>query len=59
MSHLSGQWHALVKADNLLGPRHALDGVTSNLAVIEALLSSSRRAVAAAGFLLPLRKLDT
>jgi tetratricopeptide (TPR) repeat protein len=42
VGHLSGQWHALVKADNLLGPRYALDGVSSNLAVIEALLRSAR-----------------
>jgi transcriptional regulator with XRE-family HTH domain len=27
ISHLNEQWHALVKADNLLGPRHALPGV--------------------------------
>jgi hypothetical protein len=42
VNYLSGQWHALVKADNLLGPRHALDGVSSNLAVIGALLRSIR-----------------
>lgn len=36
--HLAGQWHALVKTDNLLGPRHALGAVRSHLGVIEALL---------------------
>jgi hypothetical protein len=39
ISHLNEQWHALVKADNLLGPRHALPGVINNLGVIDALLS--------------------
>ena len=27
IGHLDDQWHALVKTDNLLGPRHALAGV--------------------------------
>jgi transcriptional regulator with XRE-family HTH domain/tetratricopeptide (TPR) repeat protein len=40
--HLSAQWHALVKADNLLGPRHALEGVSSSLAVLDALLRTAR-----------------
>jgi transcriptional regulator with XRE-family HTH domain len=42
IGHLHGQWHALVKTDNLLGPRHALVGVSSNLRVIDALLPSVR-----------------
>jgi hypothetical protein len=36
--HLDDQWHALVKADNLLGPRHALGAVHTQLGVIGALL---------------------
>src|ERR1700722_19273050 len=40
--HLSDQWHALVKADNLLGPRHALEGVSRHLIVIDALLRTAR-----------------
>ena len=40
ISHLSDQWHALVKTDNLLGPRHALAGVTANLGVIDAMLTA-------------------
>lgn len=40
--HLSDQWHALVKTDNLLGPRHALAGVHAQLGVIDALLRSVR-----------------
>jgi transcriptional regulator with XRE-family HTH domain len=36
---LDDQWHALVRTDNLLGPRYALRG---QLAVIEALLRSVR-----------------
>jgi transcriptional regulator with XRE-family HTH domain len=40
--HLAGQWHALVKADNLLGPRCALAGVHTQLAVTEALLRVAR-----------------
>lgn len=37
---LDDQWHALVKADNLLGSRYARYGVCDQLAVIEALLAS-------------------
>ena len=40
--YLDDQWHALVKADNLLGPRHALGAVHAQLGVIEALLRSVR-----------------
>lgn len=40
--HLADQWHALVKTDNLLGPRHALGAVHTHLAVIEALLRAVR-----------------
>ncbi|HYK28042.1 MAG TPA: helix-turn-helix transcriptional regulator [Streptosporangiaceae bacterium] len=36
--HLAGQWHALVKTDNLLGPRYALGSVRTHLAAIEGLL---------------------
>ncbi|GAA3390290.1 hypothetical protein [Cryptosporangium minutisporangium] len=35
--YLDEQWHALVKADNLLGPRHALIGVSSHLAILQEL----------------------
>jgi transcriptional regulator with XRE-family HTH domain len=42
ISYLNEQWHALVKADNLLGPRHALPGVIKNLGVIDALLRAVR-----------------
>jgi tetratricopeptide (TPR) repeat protein len=41
-AHLGDQWHVLVKADNLLGPRHALGGVTTGLGVIDALLRTVR-----------------
>lgn len=40
--HLADQWHALVKTDNLLGPRYALGAVLTQLAVIEALLRATR-----------------
>lgn len=40
--HLAGQWHALVKTDNLLGPRCALGAVHAHLAAIEALLRMVR-----------------
>ncbi len=40
--HLDSQWHALVKTDNLLGPRHALAAVLTHLTVIEALLRATR-----------------
>jgi hypothetical protein len=39
---LDDQWHALVRTDNLLGPRHALGGVRDQLGVIDALLRSVR-----------------
>ena len=39
---LNDQWHALVRTDNLLGPRHALGGVRAQLDVIDALLRSIR-----------------
>jgi tetratricopeptide (TPR) repeat protein len=35
--HLREQWHALVKTDNLLGPRFALAGVLDQISVVEAL----------------------
>lgn len=42
IAHLNDQWHVLVKADNLLGPRHALGAVSVNLGVIDALLRTVR-----------------
>lgn len=39
---LDDQWHALVRTDNLLGPRHALGGVRDQLGVIDALLRQVR-----------------
>lgn len=42
LTHLREQWHLLVKTDNLLGPRHALAGVLDQIAIMEALLHSSR-----------------
>lgn len=45
--HLQEQWHALVRTDNLLGPRFALTAVLDHLAIIEDLLpatSGARRA---------------
>src|SRR5215472_8213092 len=42
-AHLGAQWHALVKTDNMLGPRHALDGVHAYLGVIGALLKPCGR----------------
>ena len=39
---LDDQWHALVRTDNLLGPRHALGGVRDQLGVIEILLRAVR-----------------
>jgi len=38
VAHLREQWHVLVRADNLLGPRRALAGVLEQLGVIEELL---------------------
>ena len=34
---MNDQWHALVRTDTLLGPRHALGGVRAQLALIEPL----------------------
>jgi tetratricopeptide (TPR) repeat protein len=42
LAHLRKQWHALVRTDNLLGPRFALTGVLSQIAIVEALLSALR-----------------
>lgn len=36
--HLREQWHALVRTDNLLGPRYALAGVLDQITVIEDVL---------------------
>jgi tetratricopeptide (TPR) repeat protein len=39
---LSEQWHAFVKINNLLGPRHALTGVRMQLDIIEILVRDIR-----------------
>lgn len=47
VDHLREQWHALVRTDNLLGPRFTLAAVRDYIAIIEELLpitSGSRRA---------------
>jgi tetratricopeptide (TPR) repeat protein len=41
-ANLTDQWHGLVKTDNLLGPRHALGGVRTHLAVLEGFLRITR-----------------
>ncbi|GAA1272811.1 hypothetical protein GCM10009609_39890 [Pseudonocardia aurantiaca] len=41
--HLREQWHALVRTDNLLGPRFALAGVLDQLAIIQELLRMTTR----------------
>jgi transcriptional regulator with XRE-family HTH domain len=40
--HLREQWHALVRTDNLLGPRFALAGVLNQISMVEALRSILR-----------------
>ncbi len=40
--YLREQWHALVKTDNLLGPRFALAGVLGQIEIVEALLPQLR-----------------
>jgi transcriptional regulator with XRE-family HTH domain len=42
LGHMQEQWHALVKTDNLLGPRYALTAVLSHLDVIGIILRSVR-----------------
>jgi DNA-binding XRE family transcriptional regulator len=42
LQHLREQWHALVRTDNLLGPRFALNGVLAQLEILEALRSIVR-----------------
>jgi hypothetical protein len=42
LTHPREQWHALVRTDNLLGPRFALAGVLGQIGVIEALLPELR-----------------
>jgi hypothetical protein len=42
LTHTREQWHALVRTDNLLGPRYALAGVLTQVAIVEGLLSSLR-----------------
>ncbi len=38
LAHLRDQWHALVRTDNLLGPRFALAAVRDQISIIEELL---------------------
>lgn len=38
LSHLGEQWHALVRTDDLLGPRHARGGVCTQLTISTTLL---------------------
>jgi tetratricopeptide (TPR) repeat protein/transcriptional regulator with XRE-family HTH domain len=45
VDHLREQWHALVRTDNLLGPRHALAAVHTHLAVLADLLPATRGAL--------------
>ncbi|GLY98805.1 hypothetical protein [Actinoplanes sp. NBRC 103695] len=40
LAHLQQQWHILVRADNLFGPRHALTGVEAQLAVLQELMNA-------------------
>ncbi|MGP4027203.1 helix-turn-helix domain-containing protein [Actinomadura sp. 3N407] len=42
LTHLGELWHALVRTDNLLGPRHALDGVNLQLGILTPLLAAAR-----------------
>jgi tetratricopeptide (TPR) repeat protein len=42
VDHLKDMWHALVKADNLFGPRHALISLQQQLSIIDSLLGCSR-----------------
>jgi len=43
--HLRDQWHALVKTDNLLGPRFAIMGVRHQIAIIDSILSDLHHSV--------------
>lgn len=43
LAHLTEQWHLLVRADNLMGPRHALAGVQQQLPFLDALRESGPR----------------
>jgi tetratricopeptide (TPR) repeat protein len=40
--HLREMWHALVRADNLFGPRHAIASVHQQITILESLLDCSR-----------------
>ena len=42
LGHLREQWYALVKTDNLLGPRFALAGVLNQIGIVQALLPALR-----------------
>jgi tetratricopeptide (TPR) repeat protein len=42
--HLREMWHALVRADNLFGPRHALTSVHQQISLLESLLGYARGA---------------
>ncbi|MFF3755338.1 hypothetical protein ACFYYH_33675 [Streptomyces sp. NPDC002018] len=43
-AHLQEMWHALVQADNLFGPRHALASVRQQLSILESILEYARGA---------------
>ena len=43
--HLQDQWHALVKTDNLLGPKYALSAVTDHLEIIGIVLCTARQII--------------
>lgn len=38
LSYFAEQWHALVKADNVVGPSHALQGVEQNIPLLTTLI---------------------
>ncbi len=42
LAHLREQWHLLVKTDNLLGPRYTLAGVLDQIAIVDALMRTTR-----------------
>ncbi|MFB7495875.1 hypothetical protein ACFC09_14425 [Streptomyces sp. NPDC056161] len=42
IEHLQDMWHALVRMDNLFGPRHALASVHQQLSILESLLEHVR-----------------
>ena len=42
LAHLRQQWHLLVQADNLFGPRHALAGVETQVMLLRDLLTAAQ-----------------